>query len=144
VNVRGVFCSIKAAAPAIEKRGGGAIVVTASIAGLIGSAGLAPYVASKHAVLGLVKCAAIELAPAKIRVAAIAPGPIDNRMMRSIESQAAPHAPEAVKAGFEAKVPMGRYGTNEEIADLALFLASDEARYLTGAAFVADGGFIAQ
>lgn len=144
VNVRGAFNSIRAAAPFIAKRGGGAILVTSSVAGLIGAAGLGPYVTSKHAVMGLVKAAAVELAPLGIRVAAINPGPIENRMMRSIESQAAPNAPEAVKSGFESKVPMGRYGTNDEIANLALFLASDEASYCTGNAYVADGGFVAQ
>ncbi len=144
VNVRGAFNSIRAAAPAIGKRGGGAILVTSSVAGLVGAGGLAPYVTSKHAVMGLVKAAAVELAAMKIRVVAINPGPIENRMMRSIEAQAAPGAPEAVKAGFEAKVPLGRYGTNEEIANLALFLASDEASYCSGSAYVADGGYVAQ
>lgn len=144
VNVRGAFNSIRASAPAIAKRGGGAILVTSSIAGLVGAAGLTPYVTSKHAVMGLVKAASVELAPLGIRVAAINPGPIENRMMRSIESQAAPNAPEAVKAGFVGKVPMARYGTNEEIANLALFLASDEASYCTGNAYVADGGYVAQ
>ncbi len=143
VNVRGAFLSLRAAAPAIAARGGGAILVTASVASFIGSRGLGPYCASKHAVMGLVKTAAIELAAQRIRVVAINPGPIDNRMMRSIEEQAAPGHAADVKAGFEAKVPLGRYGTNEEIAHLAAFLASDEASYCTGAAFVADGGFLA-
>jgi NAD(P)-dependent dehydrogenase (short-subunit alcohol dehydrogenase family) len=143
VNVRGAFLSLRAAAPALAARGGGAILVTASVASFIGSRGLGPYCASKHAVMGLVKTAAIELAAQRIRVVAINPGPIDNRMMRSIEEQAAPGHAADVKAGFEAKVPLGRYGTNEEIAHLAAFLASDEASYCTGAAFVADGGFLA-
>jgi NAD(P)-dependent dehydrogenase (short-subunit alcohol dehydrogenase family) len=144
VNVRGAFLSIKYAAPAIAARGGGAIVVTSSIAGLIGSPGLSAYVSSKHAVMGLVKSASIELAPLGIRVVAINPGPIENRMMRSIEEQAAPGAAERVKQGFEAQVPLHRYGRNEEIAALAAFLVSDDASYCTGAAFVADGGFTAQ
>jgi NAD(P)-dependent dehydrogenase (short-subunit alcohol dehydrogenase family) len=144
VNVRGAFLSIKHAAPLIANRGGGAILVTSSVAGLVGAAGLGPYCTSKHAVLGLVKSAALELAPHRIRVVAINPGPIENRMMRSIEQQASPSAPEAVKAGFTAKVPLGRYGTNEEIASLAVFLASDEASYCTGTAFVADGGYLAE
>jgi NAD(P)-dependent dehydrogenase (short-subunit alcohol dehydrogenase family) len=143
VNVRGVFNSIKASAPAIAKRGGGAIVVTSSVAGFIGSRGLGPYCASKHAVLGLVKSAAIELAEQKIRVVAVNPGPIENRMMRSIEEQAAPGAAAQVKAGFEGMVPMHRYGTNEEIANVVLFLSSAEASYCTGTTFVADGGFLA-
>jgi NAD(P)-dependent dehydrogenase (short-subunit alcohol dehydrogenase family) len=134
VNVRGAFLSI---------RGGGAILVTSSVAGFIGSPGLAPYCTSKHAVMGLVKSAAIELAAQKIRVVAINPGPIENRMMRSIEEQAAPGHAADVKAGFLTKVPLGRYGTNEEIAGLAAFLASDDASYCSGGAFVADGGFLA-
>src|SRR5690606_22527096 len=82
VNVRGAFLSIKYAAPLIAKRGGGAIIVTSSIAGLVGAAGLSAYVASKHGVMGLVKAAAVELAPLGIRVVSINPGPINNRMMR--------------------------------------------------------------
>lgn len=143
VNVRGAFLAIQAAAPAIAKRGRGAILVTSSVAGWVGSRGIAPYAASKHAVMGLVKSAAIDLAPLNVRVVAINPGPIENRMMRSIEEQAAPGAPETVKTGFESMVPMHRYGKNEEIARLALFLASDEASYCTGTSFVADGGFLA-
>lgn len=144
VNVLGVVRGVRAAAPKMAERGGGAIVVTASIASLIGSAGLAPYIASKHAIYGFVKTASVELAPLKIRVNAIAPGPIDNRMMRSIEEQAAPGNAEQVKAGFTAQVPLGRYGTNEEIADMALFLASPRSSYSTGAIFLSDGGFVVQ
>lgn len=143
VNVRGAYFAIRAAAPAIARRGRGAILVTSSVAGFIGSRGLGPYCASKHAVMGLVKSAAIELAPSNIRVVAVNPGPIENRMMRSIEEQAAPGAAATVKSGFETMVPMHRYGTNDEIANLALFLASDEASYCTGTSFVADGGFLA-
>jgi 3alpha(or 20beta)-hydroxysteroid dehydrogenase len=144
VNVRGAFLCVKHAAPPMIARGRGAIVVTSSIAGLIGSPGLAAYVASKHAVMGLVKTASLELAPRGVRVVAINPGPIENRMMRSIEDQAAPGAGEQVKRGFEAQVPLHRYGSNAEIAALAAFLVSDDASYCTGAAFVADGGFTAQ
>lgn len=143
VNVRGAFLAIKYGAPLVAKRGGGAIVVTSSVAGVVGSAGLGAYAASKHALLGLVKTAAIELAPKRIRVAAICPGPIENRMMRSIETQLSPADAGAVKAGLVSRVPMGRYGTNEEIAKLATFLASDDASFTTGAAFVSDGGFLA-
>jgi 3alpha(or 20beta)-hydroxysteroid dehydrogenase len=142
INVRGTWLSLRAAVPEMRKRGRGSIVATSSIAGLIGSQGLGVYVASKHAVMGLVKSAAIELAPLRIRVNAVNPGPIDNRMMRSIEGQIAPGAAEQVKAGFTGLVPLGRYGTNEEIANVALFLASEESAYCTGASFVADGGFV--
>ena len=144
VNVRGPFLAIQAVVPALAARGGGSIVVTSSIAGLVGSPGLAPYVTSKHAVLGLARAAALELAPRGIRVNVIHPGPIDNRMMRSIETQLSPNHPDDAKTGFEARVPLGRYGTNEEIAHLALFLVGARSSYCTGASFVADGGFVAQ
>lgn len=144
VNVRGAFYCIKHAARPMGEQRSGVVVVTSSIAGLIGSAGLSAYVTSKHAVMGLVKSAAIELAAMNIRVVAINPGPIENRMMRSIEQQASPQAADQVKQAFEAKVPLGRYGTNEEVAALAAFLASDDASYCTGAAYVVDGGFTAQ
>lgn len=143
VNVIGVFNFLKYAAPAIADHGGGSVVITSSVAGVIGSPGLAPYIASKHAVIGLMKTAAIELASAGIRVNTVNPGPIDNRMMRSIEEQAAPDHGEVVKEGFEKLVPLGRYGTNEEIANVALFLASDDSSYCTGGVFMADGGFVA-
>lgn len=140
VNVQGVWLGIKYAAPEIAKRGGGSIVITSSIAGLIGAKGLGPYVTSKHAIIGLAKSAALELASLKIRVNTVNPGPIENRMMRSIEEQANPGDPSLVKTGFESQVPLGRYGTNEEIAQLALFLASDASSYCTGNVYVADGG----
>lgn len=143
VNVIGVFLAIKHGAPLLLAAGGGAIVATSSVAGFIGSPGMGPYIASKHAVLGLVKTAAAELGPQRIRVNAVCPGPIENRMMRSIEEQAAPGAGAAVKAGFEKLVPLGRYGTNEEIAAAIAFLASPDASYCNGAALLADGGFVA-
>lgn len=144
VNVRGVFLGIKYAAPEIAKRGGGSIVITSSVAGLIGSPGLGAYVTSKHALLGLARTAALELAPQHVRVNTLNPGPIDNRMMRSLHEQAQPADPHAVRAGFEAKIALGRYGTNEEIARFALFLASEESSYCTGGVYVADGGYTAQ
>lgn len=144
INVRGVVLGLKYAVPAMRARGGGAFIATSSIAGLIGSSGLGPYVASKHAVLGLVKTAAVELGPHHIRVNAISPGPIDNRMMRSIEEQAAPGHANDVKAGFSALVPLGRYGANEEIAGAAAFLASADGAYCNGTTIVCDGGFVAQ
>lgn len=143
VNVRGAFLCIKHAVPALQKRGGGSVIITSSVAGLVGSPGLAAYVTSKHATMGLCKTAAIELAPINVRVNTINPGPIDNRMMRSIEDQAAPGAGTMVKEKFTQMVPLRRYGRNEEIAQLALFLASDESSYSTGASFLSDGGFVA-
>jgi NAD(P)-dependent dehydrogenase (short-subunit alcohol dehydrogenase family) len=143
VNVRGVFLGIKYAAPEIEKRGGGSIVITASVAALRGSAGLSAYVTSKHALTGLARTAALELASAKIRVNTVNPGPVDNRMMRSIEEQASPGHAAEVKRGFESQVALGRYATNEDVGGMVLFLASSDASYCTGASFVVDGGFTA-
>jgi len=140
VNVFGPFSAIRHAAPHMTR--GGSIVVTASVASFVGSPGLAPYCASKHALLGLVRSAAQELGPMGIRVNAIHPGPVDNRMMRSIEEQAAPGHAAAVRDGFAARVPMGRYATNEEIAAMAAFLASDDSAYCNGASFVVDGGML--
>src|SRR5690606_30722279 len=108
VNVRGVFLGIKHAAPHMQKRGGGSIVITSSVAALVGSAGLTAYVTSKHALTGLARSAALELAASNIRVNTVNPGPIDNRMMRSIEDQAQPGHGDAVKRGFEAQVALGR------------------------------------
>ncbi len=128
----------------MAKRGGGSIVITSSVAGLVGSPQLAAYVTSKHALIGLARASALDLASDHIRVNTVNPGPIDNRMMRSIEEQIAPGQGGTVKQGFEQKVALGRYGTNQEIAQLALFLASDDSSYCTGSVFVADGGFVAQ
>jgi NAD(P)-dependent dehydrogenase (short-subunit alcohol dehydrogenase family) len=139
-NVLGVWLSVKHCIAPMKKRGGGSIIATASVAGVVGFANAAPYLASKHAVCGLVKGAALELAASKIRVNAVAPGAIDNRMFQSVVSQLAPENPGTVRQGIQASIPMQRYGANEDIAKLVAFLASDEASYSTGAIFMADGG----
>jgi NAD(P)-dependent dehydrogenase (short-subunit alcohol dehydrogenase family) len=90
-----------------------------------------------------VKAAALELGEFGIRVNAINPGFIDNRMMKSVGEQASPENPQAVRDGLNAQVALQRYGTNEEVARLALYLASDEASYSTGAVHVIDGGYTA-
>ncbi|HEX9018194.1 MAG TPA: SDR family NAD(P)-dependent oxidoreductase [Anaerolineaceae bacterium] len=140
INVRGIFLAIKYAAPELAKRGKGSIVCTSSVAGLIGSPGLSAYVTSKHAVIGLMRTAAQELAGANIRVNTVNPAPIETRMMRSIEEMAAPGAAEAVKKNFEVTIPMKRYGLPEEVASLMLFLASDDSAYITGGVYTVDGG----
>ena len=139
-NVTGVWLSIKHCIEPMKKRGGGSIIATASVAGVVGFANSAPYIASKHAVCGMVKAAALELAGSGIRVNAIAPGAIDNRMFRSVVEQLAPGNPGAVRDGIQAMIPMKRYGANEEIANFVAFLASNESSYSTGAIFMADGG----
>ena len=142
-NVIGVWLSMKHCVEPMKARGGGSMIALSSIAGMIGSPGLAPYVASKHAVYGLVKSVALELGASKIRVNAIGPGPIDNRMIRSIETQLSPESPDAVRDFLMTKIALQRYGTSEEVAQLALFLASDDASYCTGGIHMIDGGFTA-
>ena len=142
-NVLGVWIAMKHCVGPMKKRGQGSIIATASVAGLIGYPGLAPYSASKHAVCGLVKTAALELGACRIRVNAIAPGPIDNRMMGSLESQMSPENPATVRQKVKATIAMQRYGFNEEVANLAAFLGSDESSYCTGTDFTVDGGYTA-
>jgi len=143
VNVIGVWLAIKLASAAMKKSGGGAIVALSSAAGAVGFPGMAAYTASKHAVFGLVKTAAIELGPSNIRVNAVAPGPIDNRMMQSLADQLGGGDPLGFRSFVEGRVPLGRYGTNEEIAQLIAFLSSDAASYCSGGLYLADGGYVA-
>jgi len=138
-NVRGVLFSLKHEMRAMLAQGSGAIVNLSSVAGQIGFAGASVYVASKHAVEGLTKSAALEGAAAGVRVNAVAPGPIQTDMMERFTG----HNAEA-KAGLLASVPARRAGTVDEIAQTIVFLASDKARYLTGQSVVVDGGFMAQ
>jgi NAD(P)-dependent dehydrogenase (short-subunit alcohol dehydrogenase family) len=139
-NVVGVWLSVKHCVEPMRKRGGGSIIATASRVGLVGIPNASSYVASKHAVCGFVKTAALELAEAGIRVNALAPGPIDNRMMKSVEEQMSPDDPGAMRDFIKESIPMKRYGTSAEVARLALFLASDESSFTTGAVYSLDGG----
>jgi len=142
-NVVGVWLAIKSCVTPMTERGGGSIIATSSIAGKIGFPGLAHYVASKHAVNGLVKSAALELAAAGIRVNGIAPGMIDNRMLNSIADQLAPDGPEELMGSLIPLIPQQRLGRSEEVAEFAVFLASDESSYCTGSTHLMDGGFVA-
>lgn len=142
-NLIGAWLTMKQAVPMLKARGGGVILATASVAGLVGFPGLSPYVASKHAVCGLVKSAALELGEVNIRVNAIAPGPIANQMMERVEATLSPGDPGAMRSGLMNNLAIKRYGSNEEVANLALYLASDEAGYTTGAIYTVDGGFTA-
>jgi NAD(P)-dependent dehydrogenase (short-subunit alcohol dehydrogenase family) len=139
-NVKGVFLGLRAVLPVMLAQKSGAVVNTASVAGLVGTPGMAPYVASKHAVIGLTKSAAGEVARSGVRVNAVCPGPIDTRMIHSIEAQLDPADPAAVQARYEAALPLGRYGTAEEVASVVVFLCSDLAGNINGAQYVIDGG----
>jgi len=140
VNVKGVFLGMKAVIPELRRRGGGAIVNLASVAGVIGEAAIAPYVASKHAVIGLTKSAATGYGPENIRVNAVGPAPIETRMMRALETGLAPGAEAEAKAALEGRIPLGRYGTPEEVAAVIAFLCSEDARYVSGSFYTVDGG----
>ena len=142
-NVTGVWLSMKHCVAPLKSRGGGSIVALSSIAGCIGFPAMAPYIASKHAVYGLVKTAALELGASNIRVNAVGPGPIDNRMIDSLQNQLAPDDPAALRAGIEASIAMKRYGTSEEVAQLLAFLASDASSYCSGSIYMIDGGYVA-
>ncbi len=149
VNVRGVWLGLKYAIPAMQQRGGGSIVITSSTAGLRGTAGTSAYTTSKHAVIGLMRSAALECAPLNIRVNTVNPAPIETRMMRSLEQQRAENAersgdadatPEQMKALGAGRIPLRRYGEPEEVARMMLFLASDESSFCTGGVYSVDGG----
>jgi NAD(P)-dependent dehydrogenase (short-subunit alcohol dehydrogenase family) len=140
VNVKGVFLGLRHVLPVMIKQERGAVVNTASIAGLVGTAGMPAYVASKHAVIGLTKVAAAEVGPQGVRVNAVCPGPIDTRMVQDIARQVSPNNPGSVEARYAAGLPLRRYGTAEEVAHLVLFLCSDLASNITGAQYVVDGG----
>jgi NAD(P)-dependent dehydrogenase (short-subunit alcohol dehydrogenase family) len=140
VNVKGVFLGLRHVLPVMLKQGSGAVVNTASVAGLVASPGMPAYVASKHAVIGLTKTAAGEVARSGVRVNCVCPGPIDTRMIHSLESMLNPDDPKSVENRYQANIPIGRYGTAEEVANLVLFLSSDLASNITGAQYVVDGG----
>ena len=131
-------------APLLRARGGGVIVNTASTAGLRGSrANLLAYIASKHAVVGLTRTAALELAPDRIRVNAVCPSPIETDMVRQLEEGHSPGNPAAVHGRMAGVIPMRRYGTPEEVAALVTFLCSADAAYITGGIYPVDGGSMA-
>jgi len=142
VNLRGAYLGIKYAAAEMRRQGGGAIINTASVHGVRTTAGIAAYAASKHGVIGLTRAAALDLAPHNIRVNCIQPGAIETPIMRANLRAVGDEEDEFRK--ISAAEPMGRVGTPQEIARMALFLASDDASFITGAAFAVDGGLLAK
>jgi NAD(P)-dependent dehydrogenase (short-subunit alcohol dehydrogenase family) len=135
VNVLGVFLGLKHVMPVMAGQRAGAIVNMGSIASSIGGAKVSAYIASKHAVYGLTKCAALEAAPHGVRVNMVSPGYIDSRMLSDLAARLGGDT-----AGLVQKVPDGRLGTPEEVARAVAFLASDDSRYMNGANLVLDGG----
>ena len=138
-NVLGVLLSLKYQLPVMAAQGSGSIINLSSIAGQVGMAGASVYVASKHAVEGLTKTAALEVAATGVRVNAVAPGPVDTAMLDRFTGG----NPDA-KAGMFAMMPAKRGAQPDEIAQTIVFLASDKARYLTGQSIAVDGGYTAQ
>ncbi len=140
VNLKGVWLGMKYVVPIMRERGKGAIVNTASTAGLGGTPTIIAYGASKHAVVGMTRSAAMEFGPEGIRVNAICPSPIETRMMRSLERGINPDHPEAVHENIATQNPLRRYGEPAEVAAFVAFLCSDDASYLNGGIFPIDGG----
>ena len=136
INQRGVFLGTQAAIKLMKKGEGGSIVNLSSISGLVASAGGASYNSTKFAVRGLTKVAALENAKNNIRVNSVHPGVIETTILKAMDDD--------LRQQTEAAIPMGRVGQPKEIANLVLFLASDESSYCSGAEFIADGGYTIQ
>ena len=139
INVKGVWLSMKYEIPAMLKTGGAAIVNTSSVLGVIGMPGVEIYVASKHAVIGLTKSAALEFGKQGIRINAVLPAAIETDMLQRFVGD----KPEA-RDYMTAKHPIGRIGKSEEIADAVIWLSSSKASFVTGHSLLVDGGFTAQ
>lgn len=134
VNLSGVFHAMRAEVPAMRASGGGVIVNTASVAGLIAGKGMASYVAAKHGVAGLTKAAALDLIGQGIRVNAVCPGAIETAMLEPLMND------PAARAAMEGNIPAGRVGRAEEVAAAILFLCSPAASYAVGQLMLLDGG----
>jgi NAD(P)-dependent dehydrogenase (short-subunit alcohol dehydrogenase family) len=139
INLRGVFLGCKYGIEAMLRTGGGAIVNNASVAGLVGFAGIPAYCAAKGGVVQLTRTAALEYATRGVRVNCLCPGVIDTPMVQRFTRDDA-----KARAQMEMLEPVGRMGTPREVAELALFLASDRSSFVTGAVIPVDGGFVAR
>jgi len=139
VNVVGVFLGLKHVLPVMLKQNTGSIINTASIAGLIGFPDIAVYSASKHAVIGLTKSAALECAGTGVRVNCVCPGMIDSRMLSSIIQGRNPGNAPVPNDRIVERIPARRLGQPSEVASIVAFLASDDASYVSGSAYTVDG-----
>ena len=139
INVRGTFLTLKHAIP--HMRDGGSIVVTSSIMGVRTRPGTVAYITSKHALIGMVRCVARELAGRNIRANIIAPGPLENEFQQTIEDRVSAAMGVNATEMRNNMIPLGRHGTAEEISRAVLFLASDQSSFTTGAVLMADGGW---
>jgi NAD(P)-dependent dehydrogenase (short-subunit alcohol dehydrogenase family) len=138
VNLSGVFYGMRAQIPAMLLNGGGSIVNTASILGMVGMASAPAYTAAKHGVLGLTQSAAIAYSGQGVRINAVGPGFIHTPMVHALEDD------PIVKAALIAAHPIGRLGLPEEVAELVVWLASTRASFVTGAYYPVDGGYLAR
>ena len=144
INLKGVWLCMKYQIPQMLKQGGGAIVNTSSVWGLVGAAGFSAYVASKHGVAGLTKAAALEYSKSNIRVNAVKPGSTDTPMVQEAFGTLSDGDPEAMAEMIAQLHPMGRMGQPEEIAQAVVWLCSDAASFVTGHMMPVDGGWTAQ
>ena len=140
VNVTGVVITIKWAIPHMIRRGGGSIVITSSVGAVVGNPGSVAYAASKHALTGVMKVAAVELAPHKIRVNTVNPGLVDTPMLHAIEADLCPDDPAQGRARLQDATLLKRYVDPGEVAELMLYLASDAGSFCTGGMYMIDGG----
>lgn len=149
INVRGVFLGMKYVLPVMMEKKTGSIVISSSVAGVIGFPGMVAYMASKHAIIGIMRVAAIEAGPLGIRVNTVNPGPVESRMMSSLETgvdqllkTTSPETPmPSAKEILLMNTPTGRYATAEDVAAMMLFLGSGESRQCNGGIYMVDGGF---
>ena len=140
INLKGVFLGLKYVLPHMVERGSGSVVNAASVGGVVGAPGLCAYAASKHAIIGLTRTAAAEVAQYGVRVNAICPSAIETRMIDSLASMYKPEDPDSVRDQFVARNPTRRFGLPEEVAQVVLFLTSDAASFVNGEALMIDGG----
>lgn len=142
INAIGVFLGLKHVLPLLVEQRSGSIINTSSVDGLRGSPGLAPYSASKHAVVALTKTAALEVAESGVRVNSIHPSPVDTSMMEELEKCSGDE--ETAKEEYISTIPLGRYAKADDISKLALFLASDDSTFISGSQCRIDGAMGAQ